>query len=569
MWVIALVSAALLCQTPVPGARGGRKSPGSGSVRGIVVRADTGAPISRAALRLIGPGAGTWEAASDASGRFEFTALPAGRYLLTATRAGYVTGGAEQRRPSEPSPAFELAAGQAADGFVIRMLRGGAVTGRIVDGDGEPVVEAHVRALRAEYMSGVRRLNSRSAAQTNDLGEYRLYGLLPGTYYITAAQRSVDLATYDPQNPPVVTRGAIGFAPTFFPGTVFAADAQPVTVRAGADVPAIDFALGSVRLARLSGVIVDSRGRPAPGNLVMLHVARTGGASVTSGMLDMNVVEPSADGSFVLSNVKPGEYRLDVYAKSAVEAIARSGSVGLSQGADMTEYASVPITVSGEDIENLRIATMAGSRLTGRVVVEGAASGPDVLSRLKISTVDASAGLSASALMLGAGGPVGPDGSFEVHGVSGTRLVRVNGLAKGWALKAVRASGIDVTDEGIEVRGADIADLDVVVTAKPAQISGLVVDDRGRPAPGAAVVIFPNDRSRWTAPLNRYVASATAGADGSFSVSPLPAADYLVAVVDELVDGEWAEADYLERLRATATRVTLGDGESKAITLRR
>jgi hypothetical protein len=198
----------------------------------------------------------------------------------------------------------------------------------------------------------------------------------------------MDLAGYDPQQPTEVMRGASGFAPTFYPGTAVAADAQPVTVRASEDAVGVDFTLTAVRLARISGVVVDSRGRPSAGTVVMLNSARTGGAVVTGSVLYMHLVEPSVDGSFTLSNVKPGEYRVDVRSKAGLEEIARTGSTGsLSRGPEVREYASVPVTVSGDDIEGLRVTTTAGRTMSGRVAVHGAAVPPDLLERLRQAAV--------------------------------------------------------------------------------------------------------------------------------------------------------------------------------------
>jgi hypothetical protein len=164
---------------------------------------------------------------------------------------------------------------------------------------------------------------------------------------------------------------------------------------------------------------------------------------------------------------------------------------------------------------------------------------------------------------------VEPDGTFEVRGVSGTRAFNVSGLPPGWALKSVRTGGVDITDSGVEIRDSDVTDLEVSLTARPAAISGIVVDGSNRPVGSAAIIVFPGDRGLWASPPNRHLTSMLTGSDGSFEVSPLPAGEYVVALVDELVDGEWGEAENLERLRASALKITIADGERKALTLRR
>jgi hypothetical protein len=557
MLVMALLMAGLgaaqAAASPPPDAQG------SARVRGAVVRADDGVPVARATVFLAGPGGRRWEASSDDTGRFEFTALVPSGYSLNARKPGYVT----------HSSVLTIIASQKPVDVVIRLARGGAIEGRIVDDRGEPVVEAYVRALRAQYVPGGRRLYAAHSVQTNDLGAFRLYGLPAGRYFVVAALRSIDLASYDPEKPPTVTRGASGFAPTFFPGTALAVDAQPLSVRSGETLPGVDFTARPVRLARISGVVVDARGRPASEMVVMLNPARIGGAAVTTGPNDMHMVQTFTDGSFVLSNVKPGEYRIDAWPRASIEAIAQSGSVGISQSGAPAEYASVPLTVSGDEVDGLRIVTSAGRRLAGRLIVQGAAATPEIMQQLKMSTYDANAGPGISAVMLVAGSSVHSDGAFELRGVSGRRVVSVYGLPRGWALHSVRVAGRDVTDEGIDVIGDDVRDVEVVVNANPSGIAGLVVDASQRPAAGAGVIVFPADRALWTPQPNRRILSATAGAGGSFEIFPLPAGEYLVAVVDELVDGEWAEPDYLETLRATSVRVRLDEAEREVVTLRR
>jgi hypothetical protein len=532
-------------------------------VHGVVVKADTGAPVVRATIELIRMDGRAWEETTDEEGRFDLAPLPAGRYTLTAQKVGYVAARAGQRSPSDQNHGFALADGQSLE-FTVRMPRGGAIEGHIVDERGEPVGEVRVRALRSEYVQGGRRLAARKAVQTDDRGHYRLYGLQPGTYYVTAAQGGMDIPTFEPGRSGREVARANGFAPTFLPGTVTAADAQPVSVRAGEDVLGADFVLRSVRLARISGTVVDSRRLPARDCLVMLNPAR----NHSVGLNDLKLVEVGADGTFVLSSVAPGEYRLDVQPKARFEEVAQTGRAGISPSTADLEYASVPVSVSGEDLDGIRVMTKTGRRLAGRIVVEGTAVTSDVLRQIRISTVDIGARPALSAVIFSAGVTVSPDGTFEVRGVSGTREIRVYGLPPGWALRAVRADGVDVTDSGIEIRDADVAGIEVIVTATPPRISGMAFDATNRPLAEWTVVVFPEDNRRWADPPNRYLATATIADDGSFEISPLPAGDYLVAVVEELIDGEWAESESLERLRSHATKVALGESERKRVTLR-
>jgi protocatechuate 3,4-dioxygenase beta subunit len=545
-----------------------QQATGTARINGRVVHAETGIAVRMATVTLISPDTAARTTAADADGRFEFPDLPAGRYTIRVVKAGFVTGTFGQSASN--SSAIVLQDAQRYEQGDVRLSPGGVITGRVVDALGDPVVEASVNAFRAEYIQpGIRRLSAGRGVQTNDLGDFRVYGLAPGKYYVGASLRALPpVMPGDSGNgPPRIVASSGGAATTFFPGTAIASDARLITVEAGKEAPGVDIVLQSVRLARLSGTVVDSRGRPSPDVIVWLNAARGDGALIPSGGGAFDAVEVDAAGRFTLPNIAPGDYRLDVQSKAKMAAIAKSGSVGLGGAGPLDEFASVPLTVTGENIDSLMVQTTRGARMTGRLVVEGAALPPDALARTTISVMPVLQSTGLSGTLLIAGAKVQADGAFEVHGLIGMRLVRVNGLPAGMALKSVRANGMDVTDDGLEIGQSDVTDVEIVVTASPAKVTGTVTDSSGKPERDYVVVIFPEDKRRWTAPMNRFVLLAKPGGDGGFTVPALPAGNYLAVALASADSGEWAEPDNLDRLRARATAFALADRESKTLAL--
>ena len=61
-----------------------------------------------------------------------------------------------------------------------------------------------------------------------------------------------------------------GFAPTYYPGTSNPAEAQKITLAAGQENHSADFALMVVRLAKITGILIGSDGKPVPGAMVNL-----------------------------------------------------------------------------------------------------------------------------------------------------------------------------------------------------------------------------------------------------------------------------------------------------------
>jgi hypothetical protein len=162
---------------------------GTAKIRGRVVSADTGNPLRRAQVRLsAGEPRVMMVANTDADGRYEFANLPAARYSLMVSRNGYVGLQFGQQRAFESGRPLEIAIGQLADKIDFALPKGGVIVGRITDDTGEPAPGVRVQAMRYQYMpSGQRQLSPGGGASgmfgptiTDDLGQFRVYGLMPG-----------------------------------------------------------------------------------------------------------------------------------------------------------------------------------------------------------------------------------------------------------------------------------------------------------------------------------------------------------------------------------------------------
>src|SRR5580698_9622541 len=153
------------------------------TLAGKVLNSATGEPVRKAQVKLMSMGAAQkgGSAVTDAAGRFEFTALAPGNYALAASREGFDSatkqGGLKLQRVT-------LAAGEQKNDIVIRLTPFGVVTGRIIDDDGDPVRQIQVQTMVYRYTATGRQLAQHGQATTNDLGEYRIYDLPAGRYYL-------------------------------------------------------------------------------------------------------------------------------------------------------------------------------------------------------------------------------------------------------------------------------------------------------------------------------------------------------------------------------------------------
>ena len=535
-------------RTPARPLRPGETPPkGTAVIRGQVLEAGSGSPIRRAQVRAMSmDGRGSGVTGTDAEGRYEIKDLAGGRYSISATKSGYITSQYGQRRPGEPGTPLEIADGMAADKLNFTLARGGVIAGRVLDDTGDPMAGVQVAAMRYGFMAGSRRLIGAGSEggndRTDDQGGFRLYGLPPGDYYVSATYRGQMM-----MGPEINNTQSDGYAPTYFPGTPNLAEAQRVSPKAGQEVSGVVFSLMVSRLARISGRALNSRGEPATRATVMLMPAEP-----MSGMfMTMGNAMVGPDGAFQIPNVAAGRYLLNIR------------PMGMPTPTD--EFAALPVTVGSEDIDNVFVSTAVGATARGVVVSD---TGEPLPVRPEQIQLFAGA-VDPTVPSPGMGGPprVNDDFSFELTSLFDRRIIRGGMMgAPGWSLKAVRFDGEDITDEGMEfVPGRNIEGLQVVFTQKVTDLSGLVTDERGKPVLDASVVIFPANRDKWR-PQSRYVRTLRPDTQGRYNIKSLPPGeDYLVIAVQNLESGQGGDPEFLARAKEEAKPFTLNEGETKSV----
>lgn len=164
---------------------------GTGVITGAVVGSDTGRAVRRVRVNLAGGDLrSSRSAVTDDAGRFSFAALPPGRYTLNASKPGYVNVMYGQKRPGRPGTPIQLADGQQLTDLKMVLPKGGVLTGVVLDENGDPTPGTQVSAWRWEMRTGEKRLTQAGSDQTDDRGQYRIYGLLPGDYVVRATPRN-------------------------------------------------------------------------------------------------------------------------------------------------------------------------------------------------------------------------------------------------------------------------------------------------------------------------------------------------------------------------------------------
>ncbi|TPW00619.1 MAG: hypothetical protein FD125_3037 [bacterium] len=397
------------------------------------------------------------------------------------------------------------------------------------------MANATVTAMRYSYAAGGRRLTAAAGSNardtTDDQGHYRLFGLPPGEYFVSATLRTGGLEAADPAGE------VSGYAATYYPGTSNMAEAARVTLAVSQENTAVSFGLIATKLVRVSGQVLTSSGAPAAGGTVMLM---PGGLAAGRGIVMQQGGgggRVDRTGAFTVGNVAPGRYQVQ----------AMTGGRG-SEG----EMARMDLAVGADDVTGLTMVTAPGAVVTGTVASDGGEPLDFPPQQLQVAArpvnPDAQGPGNAGA------GRVGADWTFELRGVSDARLFRTN-APQGWILKSVVLNGQDQTVAGVQI----------VLTKKVSALSGMVSDDRGRPLLDATVVVFPADEKLW-AFQSRFIKAARPDQSGTYRMTALPPSEaYLVVAVQGLEDGQAGDPEFLATVKELATKFTLGDGETKAV----
>ncbi len=551
---------------------------GTSRLRGRIVATDTGSAVRRAQVRISGPEIGTKTALTDAQGRYEFRDLPAGRFNVSVSKSGFVTMQYGQNRPFEPGRPIELADAQVMDKGDVSLPRGSVLVGRIVDEFGEAVAEAEVTAMRMQFQNGKRRLvPSGRNGQTNDLGQFRIYGLPPGEYYVSASLRNmssmmIDMLGGGPGGPTGSNQNS-GYASTYYPGTPNPGEAQRVSVAVGQELGSVDIQLQPVRLAKITGTAVGSDGKPMAGAMVMLMPTMKDAMQFMPG----GTSRTNSDGQFTLNGVTPGEYLLQVQSMGAIMTAAgnamtlafsmtdRSG--GSPQApAQEREFAMASVNVAGEDISGMVVVGTRGAKASGTLSFEGGMK-PEGLTSIRVTAP--SADLDSNPMPTFGANTVKDTGAFDVDGLVGGRVFRVANLPKGWVLRRVTLNGEDMTDKGIEFKpGEDVSGIDIELTNRLTSINGSVTDDKGQAQKDYTVVIFPEEQAKWTLPMNRWLVSSRPDQEGRFKFNALPPGTYYAIAIEYVASGEWQDPEWLARAAKRATRITLDEGSTKTLDLK-
>jgi hypothetical protein len=504
------------------------------SVEGVVVKSTTGEGIKNATVQLspIGGGQQAYSTLTEKSGRFIIRDIAPGRYRIRAGGSGYTQQTSGKSRGSTQARILDLAPGKDMRGFTFRLVPPGVITGTVYDEEGDPVTLAQVKALRVAGSGTRRQLSDAGSAQTNDLGEYRIWGLQPGQYLVAATYQH-------PQTDSGEHTDEVSL-PTFHPSAPDPSQATVIEVQAGAEVSGADVDVGEAHAVVVRGrVVVDG-----PVNLlrrinVLLspHASSQGGYSFS----DYSAPVQNDSGDFEVRGVPPGSYML---------------SASCSDGKRQL-YGRIPVEVSGGNLDGLVLVLGNPMELPGRFRVEGSGQFAFTQLGLVLQPLDGTIGSGDA--------QVNAEGTFVVPNLyDGNYRVRVFGLPEGYYVKSARLSGSDVLESGLTISHSQSPGrLEVVLSPDGGRVEGTVVKDQN-PVRGAWVVLAPDLPHRDRAEM--YNAKMT-DAFGHFTLLGLSPGGYKLFAWEPVAGTDYSDPNFFETFEDRGTPVHIQEGQQETVQL--
>jgi hypothetical protein len=511
------------------------------TISGMVVKLAGSEPLKSATVQLqsLQDLAHTISVVTDMGGRFELKGIDPGRFRLKVSRTGFVTQEYGQKTPNDPGAEIRLSPGQTIRDLLFRLIPWGIIAGRVLDEEGEPLPWAQVSALREVYSSGKRKLSSEALVSTNDLGEYRLFGLKPGRYFVSAK--------YKPGQH-VVGRGEVReddaddsrpeFMPIYYPDSPDPTRASTITLKAGEEIPAVEILLHPVTTFRIRGRVYNMvAGRRSNTGVILQLEQRNSDAAW--GQPNHQAIVENADGSFEIAPVLPGSYTLSAFWFE-----------------DGRRYqARQSVEVGNADVESANLAIMPGTTLPGRIVWDGKpAMGRDEL-LVGIAPADSRISFNAPARVMGS--------SFVLKDVfEGTYRLGVIGQSKDCYLKSIRHGSSDALDTSFTVVRGTQSPLEVTISSRGARVQGAVTDKDKLPVTGVWVVLVPDEARRDQSRLYQKVA---ADQYGHYLLRGIAPGDYKIFCWEEVEDGAWEDSDFLRSFEDRGQKISVEEADVKTV----
>jgi len=538
-----------------------QQAPISGSIEGIVVRADTNEPISNAQVTLTPvaeplPRVAIAPVITGADGKFFFKDLKPATYRVATITDSFNRLANGQRIPSDLGRLLFVEVGQSITDAKIRIAPAGAITGHILDENGQPATGATVQLIKTAYSLRGKIYQGAGAASVDDRGVFRIFAVPPGDYYLMAGTPPGALNLIGPRaNLP-------RFSVMYYPADSSLDDARTIEIKAGEE------SLFDMRLKRetktfhVRGRVITPGGAPFPQNTGVGLGFRQLGSFATINRPDSFSFDP-ATGTFDLANIPPGEFYVVIHqTPQPPPGPGDAGPIPNPQASRAMELAaSVPIRVTDADIDGLVITLAPGSRVRGNLIVEGApiSAVPNIDQLHLFIQPPRLSGLAPPILS-----PIDANGSFQVSEMRDGDYISWTTLnSPGFYVHRIRYGGKEILGTTFRFSSVDPGTFEVVLKASAQTVSGMVTDSQSRPVPGVSVVLIPFQRERID--LFRNTNSDRAG---KFTMKDLAPGEYKVFSWESVDNSAYMDPDFLKPYEEFGKAIVVAEGSNSSVDLK-
>jgi hypothetical protein len=487
------------------------------------------------------------------------------------------------------------------------MIPGGTISGRVVNSQGQPMSDTPVSAMRAVYQNGAIMLLPSAQKTTDDRGEYRLYRIPPGEYYVAATPQGIRGGRGTPQTQE-------SSVTTIYPGTLDTNGATLFPLRGGEEYTGIDIQVRSVRLAKVSGRVVGPRGGGGNGSVSIMPR----GARVTPNQQQGRSAPIREDGAFELPNVLPGSYEL-------IGRLAAEVGWGPQYPPEFSRghfiFGRTPIEVQEADVDGVAVSVNMGFDVRGVVHLDGRPVSPNIRVSLQPdlrgptgddTLLQVLSTISQYYPPIRADGtftiPMVPEGPYRVQVTLGATPVTVlpsprgnGGGRRGQAennpapapdpnirrpsrenaiapatpptfttlpqnafVADIRQGSISLYDNGFNPNANPGVPIEIVLGTNPGGVAGTVVGRDQKPFSGATVALIPPEGRRQNAALYR---TARTDAQGRFDMGIVPPGSYKLFAWETVGSGAFQNPQFIERFESRGTGVDVMGGGTITVQL--
>jgi hypothetical protein len=509
-------------------------------VAGVVVDAGSGSPIRKAYVTLSTADDNPAEALgiTDSSGHFAFANVPMGRYQLHAQRDGYQQAWYGAPTPNHAPGMIILHSGETRQDFVLRLTLLGAISGVVLDQDGDPLDNAMVSLWMPWFERGKPGFAQRGNTMTNDRGEYRITDVAPGRYLVMADCTGRQAIRIQPESvasvQPIDQRPQPQYGVRYFPATERLSEASLLAVAPGKEIEGIDFHMAARSPTTLRGSVIPPADLPPD---VLIQVTGMPQDMPDRAQFRFGGGAGPPKYEFEIGGVLPGEYLL-----------VASVSVG---GRPYRGVQRAAVNAGAENQATLKVDSSID--LVGSLKIEG---GIKEVQPLVVLTP-------GDALPFNSGPPqvhVKADGSFVIPGVlPGIWDIGVQPVPEGGYIKSMRLGAQDVLTADMVIRPDTTEPLHIVVSARGGILEGDVKTDAGEDAGPANVLAAPD--GKYSHVVSFYVA-ANADEKGHFKLKGLTPGRYKLYAFEALEYCAWCDPDFLKPFASQGEPVQITEGEN-------